>query len=57
LTLSHGEALPEQQYKTETTRFLHIKTKKEKNIITGDSHAWGCTIEIANLVGGKSLTQ
>jgi len=52
LTLSHGEALPEQQYKTETTLFLHVKTKKkEKIIVMGDSHAWGCAIEIADLMG------
>ena len=51
MTLSHGDALPEQQYKTETTRFLHVKMKKEKIIIMGDSHAWGCTIEIADLMG------
>jgi len=51
LTFSHGESLPEQHYKTETTRFLHVKTKKEKIIIMGDSHAWGCTIKIADLMG------
>lgn len=25
--------------------------KEKKNVVIGDSHAWGCTIEIANLVG------
>ena len=28
-----------------------LKQKKKKIIVIGDSHAWGCTVEIANLVG------
>jgi hypothetical protein len=28
-----------------------LKYKKKKIIVIGDSHAWGCTVEVANLVG------
>jgi hypothetical protein len=28
-----------------------LNTKRKKIIVTGDSHAWGCAVAMANLMG------
>jgi hypothetical protein len=44
------QQLPEQQYKTETTRSWHVKQKSKKIILIDNSRARRCTVEIANLM-------